>query len=117
MSAAPLPEPGALLRQARKIIEREYARPLTPQRLARRLDMPRLAFLRAFRDSFGLSVADYLRRCRMRHAACLLGEGRSVHDTALLVGYPRLVTFMADYRREFRGDGGTLRLLDRSFGA
>lgn len=101
------------LRQARKIIEREYATPLTPQRLARRVQLPRIAFLRSFRDAFGLTPQDYLRTCRMRHAARLLGEGRGADDTAQLVGYTRISGFIGDYRRQFRGDPGLLRLLER----
>lgn len=113
MPATATLDSSARLRQARKIIEREYATPLTPQRLARRVQLPRIAFLRAFREAFGLTPQDYLRTCRMRHAARLLGEGWGADAAAQLVGYTRMSSFIGDYRRQFRGDAGLLRLLER----
>ena len=106
--------PPSRLDQARHIIESEYASPLTPQRLARRLRLPRLAFHQGFVAAFGTSPQHYLRRCRMQAAARLLGEGFDRHTVAQRVGYTGFTTFAADYRREYRGDRERARLLDES---
>lgn len=110
---APSADAGSLLKAACKIIEREYASPLTPQRLARRLRLPRLAFQRAFHDAVGATPQVYLRSCRMRAAAQLLEAGRRAHDVAILVGYSRYALFIADYRREYRADLMRMRALER----
>lgn len=101
------------LREARKIIEREFATPLTTQRLARRVRLPRVAFYTGFRDCFGQTPEDCLRCVRMREAAALLEQGL-VHDAAALqVGYGSTRSFIADYRRTYREDAARLRLLSR----
>ena len=110
---APASEAGSWLKAACKIIEREYASPLTAQRLARRLRLPRLAFQRAFLDAVGATPQQYLRSCRMRAAAQLLEAGRRAHDVAILVGYSRYGWFVADYRREYRADAARMRALKR----
>ena len=104
--------PESRLDQARRIIESEYASPLTPQRLARRLRLPRLAFHQGFVAAFGASPQHYLRRCRVHAAARLLGEGCDRHTVAQRVGYSGFTPFAADYRREFRDDPDRVRLLD-----
>lgn len=106
--------PESRLDRARLIIESEYASPLTAQRLARRLRLPRLAFHQGFIAAFGTSPLHYLRSCRMQAAARLLGEGFDRDTVAQRVGYSGFTPFAADYRREFRGDQDRTRLLDES---
>lgn len=107
---------GARLREARKIIEREYATPLTLQRLARRVRLPRFAFQQAYEDAYGAPPLHHLREVRAREAARLLADGRSAHDAALMVGYAQERTFCTDFRRAFRDDPGRLRLLEHARG-
>jgi AraC-like DNA-binding protein len=111
MPSAP---PESCLDRARLIIESEYASPLTAQRLARRLRLPRLAFHQGFLAAFGASPQHYLRRCRMQAAARLLSEGSDRHTVAQRVGYSAFTPFAADYRREFRGDQDRARVLDEA---
>lgn len=114
----PLPasaeDPESRIDRARLIIESEYASPLTPLRLARRLRVPRLAFYQGFVGAFGTSPQHYLRRCRMQAAARLLDEGFDRHAVAQRVGYSAFSPFAADFRREFRGDQDRARLLDEA---
>jgi len=100
------------LREARKIIEREFASPLTLLRIARRVRLPRFAFQRAYEQTYGQSPMQYLRQVRLSEAAGLLAGGRNAHDGALLVGYTRALLFELEYRRCFRDDPERLRLLD-----
>ena len=118
MSTMPAPaQPTSRLDRARLIIEAEYATPLTTQRLARRIRLPRLTFHQGFVAAFGTSPQHYLRHCRMQAAARLLAEGFERHVVALRVGYSAFTPFAADYRREFRGDRERSRLLDDKRGA
>lgn len=116
IASLPMPSahPESRLDRARLIIESEYASPLTAQRLARRLRLPRLAFHQGFIAAFGTSPQHYLRRCRMQAAARLLSEGFDRHTVAQRVGYSAFTPFAADYRREFRGDQDRARLLEES---
>lgn len=106
----PAPAPSRL-HEARRIIEREFATPLTAQRLARRVRLPPLAFHHGFKTAFGQTMEAYLRAWRMQQAAALLAAGHDVPDVALLVGYTRYRRFVMDYRRVFRDDAERLRLL------
>ncbi|WP_439378354.1 AraC family transcriptional regulator [Amycolatopsis lexingtonensis] len=51
----------ALLRRVRDRIDREYARPLDVEALARVVDLPVAQFVRRFREAYGLSPHDYRR--------------------------------------------------------
>lgn len=103
--------PGTRLREACRIIEREFATPLTTQRLARRLRLPRLVFYQTFRDAYGVTPDEYLRFCRLREAARLLDAGHAEGEVATMVGYVQQRLFAADFRREFRQDDALLGLL------
>lgn len=104
---------SARLREAHKIIEREYALPLTAQRLSRRVRLPRFAFQRVYEQAYGISPLDHLRQCRTQAAARLLAKGCDAHAVALLVGYNQQNIFESEYRRAFRKDPPRLKLLER----
>lgn len=91
------------LLEARKIIERDFALPLTLQRLARHARLPHLTFNRAYREAFGMAPMDHVRLLRLSEAARLLASGASVAEIASRVGYPNPASFKAEFRRVFGG--------------
>ncbi len=82
------------LRRVRDRIDREYARPLDVQALARDACMSAGHFSRAFRSAFGESPYSYLMTRRIERAMALLRRGEmSVTEVSLAVGCSSLGTF------------------------
>ena len=106
----------ALLRRARDRIDREYARPLDVEELARGAHMSAGHFSREFRAAFGESPYSYLMTRRIERAMALLRRGDlSVTEVCFAVGSSSLGTFStrftelvgvppSTYRREATGE-------------
>ena len=61
--------------------------------------LSRAQFFRAFQRSTGDTPAHYMQQLRMRHAATLLVQGRTVSDVAGIVGYENSSYFATAFRR------------------
>jgi len=84
----------ARLRRVRDRIDREYARPLDVEALARGAHMSVGHLSREFRQSFGESPYSYLMTRRIERAMALLRRGDlSVTDVCFAVGCQSLGTF------------------------
>ena len=83
-----------LLRRVRDRIDREYARPLDVETLARCVHMSSGHLSRRFRVAYGESVYQYLMTRRIERAMALLRIGDiSVTDVCFEVGFSSLGTF------------------------
>jgi AraC-like DNA-binding protein len=84
----------ALLRRVRDRIDREYARPLDVEALARDAHMSAGHFSREFRAAFGESPYSYLMTRRIERAMALLRVGElNVTEICFAVGCSSLGTF------------------------
>jgi AraC-like DNA-binding protein len=84
----------ALLRRVRDRIDREYARPLDVEALARGVHMSAGHLSRQFRRAYGESPYSYLMTRRIERAMALLRRGdMSVTDVCFAVGCSSLGTF------------------------
>jgi len=84
----------ARLRRARDRMDREYARPLDVEALARGAHMSAGHFSRAFRAAYGESPYSYLMTRRIERAMTLLRRGDlSVTEVCFEVGCSSLGTF------------------------
>ncbi|GAA4535891.1 helix-turn-helix transcriptional regulator [Mycobacterium paraffinicum] len=84
----------ALLRRVRDRIDREYARPLDVEALAREVHMSAGHLSREFRRAYGESPYSYLMTRRIERAMALLRRGDlSVTDVCFAVGCSSLGTF------------------------
>ena len=84
----------AALRRARDRIDRDYARPLDVESLARGVHMSAGHFSRQFKLAYGESPYSYLMTRRIERAMTLLRRGdRSVTDVCFAVGFQSLGTF------------------------
>lgn len=82
------------LRRVRDRMDREYARPLDVEALARDAHMSPGHFSRQFRDAYGESPYSYLMTRRIERAMALLRRGDlSVTETCFEVGCSSLGTF------------------------
>jgi transcriptional regulator GlxA family with amidase domain len=80
--------------RARDAMDRDYAKPLDIQTLARIAYVSQAHFIRTFRDTFGETPHRYLQRRRVERAMFLLREtDRSVTDICFDVGFMSLGTF------------------------
>jgi AraC-like DNA-binding protein len=106
----------ARLRRVRDRIDREYAKPLDVEALARDAHMSAGHFSRRFRAAYGESPYSYLMTRRIERAMALLrGGDLSVTEVCFAVGCSSLGTFSSRftelvgvppsaYRREATGD-------------
>jgi transcriptional regulator GlxA family with amidase domain len=106
----------ARLRRARDRMDREYAKPLDVEALARDAHMSAGHFSRRFRAAYGESPYSYLMTRRIERAMALLRRGDlSVTDVCFAVGCSSLGTFSSRftelvgvppsvYRREATGE-------------
>jgi AraC-like DNA-binding protein len=84
----------ALLRRVRDRIDREYARPLDVEALAREAHMSAGHFSRQFRAAFGESPYSYLMTRRIERAMALLRRADlSVTEICFAIGCSSLGTF------------------------
>ena len=84
----------ALLRKVRDRIDREYARPLDVEALAREVHMSSGHLSREFKRAYGEPPYSYLMTRRIERAMALLRRGdRSVTDVCFEVGFSSLGTF------------------------
>ncbi|MGC5013007.1 helix-turn-helix transcriptional regulator [Streptosporangium sp. DT93] len=114
LTAARQLEDLARLRRVRDRIDREYARPLNVEALARGADMSAGHLGHRFRLAYGEPPSDYLMTRRVERAMALLRDGDlSVSEVRLAVGCPSPDPFGArftelagmspgDYRRRTR---------------
>lgn len=83
-----------LLRRVRDRIDREYAKPLDVEALARGVGFSAGHLSREFRTAYGESPYQYLMTRRIERAMTLLRRGdMSVTDVCFAVGYGSLGTF------------------------
>lgn len=89
---APLPalptgrEPAAV-GQVKDYLHAHYAEEITLTKLAQLTGLSRYHLVRVFRDTTGVPPHAYLRQLRVERAKCALGEGRSIAQVALAMGF------------------------------
>jgi AraC-like DNA-binding protein len=88
----------ALLRRARDLIDREYARPLDVAEIARTALMSPAHFARQFRAAYGETPYAYLMTRRIERAKALLRRGDlTVTEVCMAVGCSSLGSFSARF--------------------
>jgi AraC-like DNA-binding protein len=87
----------ARLREARDLMDREYASPLDIAEIARAALMSPAHFTRQFRAAYGETPYAYLMTRRIERAKALLRGGMSVTDACLAVGCASLGSFSARF--------------------
>ena len=87
------------LRRARDLIDRDYARPLDLDAMAREAGYSRFHFARAFARAYGETPRAYLTRRRIERAKTLLRTANlSVTEICGLVGFDSLGSFGIRFR-------------------
>ena len=108
----------ALYDEAVAIIEREFARELDLDDVARRVATSRRQLQRAFAESGSTSFRTCLGEVRMARARELLAEGTlPVRDVARRVGYRQPAQFAKAFRRRFGAPPSSFRPGDDSMAA
>jgi len=93
---------SALLRDARAVMEADYAADLALDDVARRIATSRRQLQRCFAELEDDSFRRCLARIRMRHAAALLTEtSMTVREVARRVGYRQPAQFAKAFARHY----------------
>jgi transcriptional regulator GlxA family with amidase domain len=87
----------ARLRQARDLVDRNYAQPLDVPAMARTALMSPAHFSRKFRAAYGETPYSYLMTRRIERAKALLRQGTSVTETCVTVGCTSLGSFSSRF--------------------
>jgi AraC family transcriptional regulator len=90
---------GWQLRRVTEHMATNALRDLSLDELVQITGLSRAQFFRAFQRSTGYTPARYVQQLRMRHAAALLEEGRTISDVANILGYGNGSHFAAVFRR------------------
>jgi AraC-like DNA-binding protein len=92
-------EPAAIAK-ARKYIHSNLDQPLPLGQVARQAGLSESHFCRLFKDSVGLTLTDYVNRCRVEWAKReLLKPGARISEIAFMVGYQSLSQFNRSFAR------------------
>ncbi len=87
------------LHLARRFIDDCFDQPIDLALMARRAELSRFHFLRAFRDEFHATPHRYLQERRIERAKQLLAGGLSVTDACFEVGFESVGSFSALFHR------------------
>ncbi|SDH12014.1 helix-turn-helix transcriptional regulator [Microbacterium pygmaeum] len=87
----------ALLRRARDLIDRDYAKPLDVPTMAARALMSPAHFSRQFRAAYGETPYNHLMTRRIERAMALLRGGTSVTEACIAVGCTSLGSFSSRF--------------------
>jgi transcriptional regulator GlxA family with amidase domain len=85
------------VRQARDLMDRNYAEPLDVPAIARAALMSPAHFSRKFRAAYGETPYSYLMTRRIERAKALLRQGMSVTDACFAVGCTSLGSFSSRF--------------------
>jgi AraC-like DNA-binding protein len=87
------------LRRARDIADRDYARPLTLDEMARAAHLSKFHFAREFASAYGETPRNYLTRRRIERAKDLLRTANlTVTEVCYLVGFSSLGSFSSRFK-------------------
>ncbi|WP_111496786.1 helix-turn-helix transcriptional regulator [Marinobacter bohaiensis] len=89
------------LEAVRQTLEFAPTRDYTLESLAQQAAMSASSLRSKFRSTFGVSVFDYLRRCRLELGRRYLEQGFSVQQAAHRAGYRHATNFATAFRREY----------------
>lgn len=99
----------ARLEQVRLLLEQAPEQDYTLARLAVQAAMSPSSLRSKFRQTYGCTVFDYLRDCRLGLARRYLLEGHSVQQAAWMSGYQHATNFATAFRRRYGVCPGTVR--------
>ncbi len=88
-----------LMEQVIAFLTEHYARDLNIETLARRFNLSQPHFRRLFKQYTGRGPREFITALRVSRAKELLSQGRSVKQTAALVGYDDLFYFMRIFKK------------------
>ncbi|MGV2806306.1 helix-turn-helix domain-containing protein, partial [Clostridium perfringens] len=90
------------LEQARQLVIHHFEQPLSIQQLARRVGLNEFKLKKGFRERFGITIFELVRKQRMEKAIWYMEtEGYNVGETAVSVGYSNASNFATTFRKYY----------------
>ncbi|MFT4094917.1 MAG: AraC family transcriptional regulator [Niabella sp.] len=90
------------LEVARNILEQRFTDPPTQKELSRVACLNEFKLRRGFKEYYGTTIYDFVTRLRMEYARKLLtGDGKSVYEVALQVGFSHQNNFSAAFKKYY----------------
>ncbi|MFE6797149.1 helix-turn-helix transcriptional regulator [Paenibacillus chitinolyticus] len=92
----------AKLDQARELVIRHFEQPLSIRELARKVGLNEFKLKKGFRERFGMTVFELVRKQRMEKALyCMEVQRMNVGETAVSVGYSNFSNFAAAFHKMY----------------
>ncbi|MFE0554918.1 helix-turn-helix transcriptional regulator [Paenibacillus sp. NPDC058910] len=90
------------LEQARQLVIHHFEQPLSIQQLARKVGLNEFKLKKGFRERFGITIFELVRKQRMEKAIWYMEtEGYNVGETAVSVGYSNASNFATTFRKYY----------------
>ncbi len=86
---------------AQSYIDEHVLEHLSLEQIAMQAHISKYHFIRIFKQVFGISPYQYQKRKRLERARHELIQGRSVFDTAILIGYPDIPSFSKAFKQVY----------------
>jgi len=86
---------------AQAYIDEHAMEHLTLEQISMQAHISKYHFIRIFKHVFGISPYQYQKRKRLERARQELMQGRSVFETAILIGYPDMPSFSKAFKQTF----------------
>ncbi len=85
--------------QIKSYIDYNYMKECTVGGIAHQFGFERSYLYRSFKNRYGIGLKEYLMRVRTKHAIRFLGEGKTVGETAFLVGFKDEFNFSRAFKK------------------
>lgn len=96
------------LLDAKEFIDEHYIEDLSLDQICQQAAMSKYHFIRLFKNSFGQSPYQYLKRIRLEAAKSALHSGKSVKEIAILLGYADVPAFSKAFKKIFGYSPGAM---------
>lgn len=89
------------LLEAKGFIESHFTEDLSLDQISQQAGISKYHFIRLFKNTFGLSPYQYLKRFRLESAKMALLSGKNLKEIALELGYADLAAFSKAFKQNF----------------
>ncbi len=88
------------IKDAKILIDRHYSEPIDLAHISEKVYLSKYHFLRLFKEAYGITPYQYLKKKRIEKAKELLSQGLSVNEVCGLVSFESVQSFSNLFKKE-----------------
>ena len=108
-------EPSDTLSRIKEYIEYNYMEDLTVDFFTKKFGFERSYLYRIFKKRYGIGIKEYIIKTRLTRAKFFLEGGKSVADTAHIVGYPDEFNFSKAFSKYFSSPPSSFKMKKNNY--